>query len=100
MFRSLGLKVVYLGTTSLSGFQFYKKLKSQFPDLFKFSAKTVTVLPVTATILFRQHYPHPDDHTTRPTITPGFKPFTVITGGVCNLTPKVIVSLKVIFIIV
>ena len=25
-----------------------------------------------------QDYPHPDDHTTRSTVTPGFKPFTVI----------------------
>ena len=24
-----------------------------------------------------QDYPHPDDHTTRSTVTPGFKPFTV-----------------------
>ena len=25
-----------------------------------------------------QDYPHPDDHTTRSTVTPGFKPFTVL----------------------
>ena len=24
-----------------------------------------------------QDYPHPDDHTTQSTVTPGFKPFTV-----------------------
>ena len=24
-----------------------------------------------------QDYPHPDNHTTRSTVTPGFKPFTV-----------------------
>ena len=24
-----------------------------------------------------QDYPHPDDHTTRSTVAPGFKPFTV-----------------------
>ena len=27
-----------------------------------------------------QDYPHPDDHTTRSTVTPGFKPFTVLRG--------------------
>ena len=25
-----------------------------------------------------QDYPHPDDHNTRSTVTPGFKPFTVV----------------------
>ena len=25
-----------------------------------------------------QDYPHPNDHTTRSTVTPGFKPFTVL----------------------
>ena len=25
-----------------------------------------------------QDYPHPDDHTTQSTVTPGFKPFTVL----------------------
>ena len=34
---------------------------------------------VTVTNNSRFHdYPHPDDHTTQLTVTPGFKPFTVI----------------------
>ena len=27
-----------------------------------------------------QDYPHPNDHTTRLTVTPGFKPFTVLSS--------------------
>ena len=38
-----------------------------------------TVVTVTYNSPF-QDYPHPDDHTTRSTVAPGFKPFTVYFG--------------------
>ena len=36
-----------------------------------------------------QDYPHPDDHTTRSTVTPGFKPFTVLMLSVVQMTVTV-----------
>ena len=47
-----------------------------------------------------QDYPHPDDHTTRSTFTPRFKPFTVL--RICNvnfpLETREISYLKLVFI--
>ena len=49
-----------------------------FLTLMMTSAQVVeTLVTVTDNSPF-QDYPHPDDHTTRSTVTPGFKPFTVL----------------------
>ena len=40
---------------------------------------------VTVTNSSFQNYTHPDDHTTRTTDTPGFKPFTMCVCVLCNM---------------
>ena len=47
----------------------------------KMTTAQVVETSVTVTNSSFQNYTHPDDHTTRTTDTPGFKPFTVIQSG-------------------
>ena len=44
----------------------------------KMTTAQVVETSVTVTNSSFQNYTHPDDHTTRTTDTPGFKPFTII----------------------
>ena len=43
-----------------------------------------------------QDYPHPDDHTTRSTVTPGFKPFTVLKSTIANISYLELFNLSIV----
>ena len=51
----------------------------------KMTTAQVVETSVTVTNSSFQNYTHPDDHTTRTTDTPGFKPFTMILNFIKNI---------------
>ena len=55
-----------------------------FCQTLKMTTAQVVETSVTVTNSSFQNYTHPDDHTTRTTDTPGFKPFTKISKIDCS----------------